>query len=203
MQKFALVSRSRFALVALLASFACVSFAGCEDAESVQNTERIYQENRPSTDVKTPERRAENPSETEAEKKLADRRAAEDAQNAKIYQECDDLLNQTAVKLYQCMLEQNPEKYLAGVVDLYAEHLANLRSLDASGCSLEFQNAFADFVAHFEKMANLIQELQTLQQQPASELDVSAPNRMIQIGEEFERLSNQVTNEANKLKAAM
>ena len=163
MQKFALVSRSHFTLVALLAIFACASFAGCNAPERVQN--------------------------------------------AKVNQECNDYLNQGSADLLAlmatCNAETEPEKYLAGVVDIYAELLANLRSLDASGCSIEYRHALNNFIAYIEKLANLSQELQTLQQRITSEASVADAQRMIEIGEEFETLSNQVDLEAFMLKAAI
>lgn len=161
MQNFALVSRSRFALVALLAFFACFSFAGC----------------------------------------IPDERA----QNIKINKECSDYVDQGAVQLLTLNVNE-PKEYLDGVANVYADLLANLRSLDTSGCSFEYKNAFEKFVAHIEKLANLSQELQTLQRRienGESENLVADANRMIEIGEEFKTLSEQVVPEMNKLTAAL
>lgn len=168
MQKFALVFRSHFALVAFFSFFACVSCAGCNLGER--------------------------------------------AQNVKINKECNNYLNQSALKLLGLQTNANsetePEKFLAGVGDIYAELLDNLRSLDASGCSPEYRNALDDFIAYIEKLANLSQELQTLQRRLTSgegeaETILADAQRMIQIGEEFESLANRIDAETNKLKAAM
>ena len=209
MKKIARVSRFHVALAASLAFFV----AGCNDAQPVQDA-RSSQENGElltATDVTPSDRSAENVSETEPEKTLADRRAAESAQNAKINKECNDYLNQTALELFNWQISansQDPEKIFSSIGDIYVKLLANLRSLDASGCSLEFQNAFNGFVAHIEKMVDTLQELQTLQQRLANEEGdaeslLADANRVARLGNEFQNLSDQINSEAKKLEDAM